>query len=229
MDAISTLLRSYDVLGAFWMTIKLTFFSALGALVLGTVVAVCRVSPVSVLRAVGTAYVTLIRNTPLTLIVFFCAFGVSNTLGVSLAPEDSPTFIVDNNFRFGLVALSVYHASFVAEAIRSGINTVPQGQAEAARAIGLGFGPALREVILPQAYRGAIAPLGNTLIALTKNTTVVATIGVAELGLTMRGMIEFNPSLLYAIFVLIAACFVLLTLPTGLLFTSLSRRLVVQR
>jgi glutamate transport system permease protein len=128
-----------------------------------------------------------------------------------------------------VIALSVYHASFVAEALRSGINTVPQGQAEAARAIGLGFGASLREVILPQAFRGAIAPLGNTLIALTKNTTVVATIGVAELSYVMRGMIEFNPSLLYAIFLLVAACFVLLTLPTGLLFTSLSRRLVVQR
>lgn len=229
MNGIATLFSNYDVLGAFWMTVKLTFFSALGALVIGTLVAVCRVSPVGVLQAFGTAYVTLIRNTPLTLIVFFCAFGISNTLNVSLAPENSPTFIVDNNFRFGLIALSVYHASFVAEAIRSGINTVPQGQAEAARAIGLGFGSTLKEIILPQAFRGAIAPLGNTLIALTKNTTVVATIGVAELGLTMRGMIEFNPSLLYAIFVLIAACFVLLTLPTGLLFTSLSRRLVVQR
>jgi len=229
MDAITTLLQSYDVPAAFWMTVKLTFFSALGALVIGTLVAVCRVSPVGVLRIFGTAYVTLIRNTPLTLIVFFYAFGLLNTLGVSLAAAGSPTEIVDNNFRFGVIALSVYHASFVAEALRSGINTVPQGQAEAARAIGLGFGASLREVILPQAFRGAIAPLGNTLIALTKNTTVVATIGVAELSYVMRGMIEFNPSLLYAIFLLVAACFVLLTLPTGLLFTSLSRRLVVQR
>ncbi|MBB3326539.1 glutamate transport system permease protein [Friedmanniella antarctica] len=226
---MSTLLESYDVLAAFWMTVKLTFWSAIGALVVGTVVAVCRVSPVGVLQAFGTAYVTLIRNTPLTLIVFFCAFGLLNTLGVSLAAAGSPTEIVDNNFRFGLIALSVYHASFVAEALRSGINTVPQGQAEAARAIGLGFGASLREVILPQAFRGAIAPLGNTLIALTKNTTVVATIGVAELSYVMRGMIELNPSLLYAIFLLVAACFVVLTLPTGLLFTSLSRRLVVQR
>ena len=229
MDAVSTLLENYDVLAAFWMTVKLTLVSAVGALVIGTVVAVCRVAPVGVLRGFGTAYVTLVRNTPLTLIVFFCAFGLLNTLGLSLATAGSATEIVDNNFRFGVIALSVYHASFVAEALRSGINTVPQGQAEAARAIGLGFGASLREVILPQAFRGAIAPLGNTLIALTKNTTVVATIGVAELSYVMRGMIEFNPSLLYAIFVLVAACFVLLTLPTGLLFTSLSRRLVVQR
>ncbi len=229
MDAITTLLQSYDVLAAFWTTVTLTVLSAVGALVLGTVVAVCRVSPVSVLRGFGTAYVTLVRNTPLTLIVFFCAFGLLNTLNLSLAASGSPTEVVDNNFRYGVVALSVYHASFVAEALRSGINTVPQGQAEAARAIGLGFGASLREVILPQAFRGAIAPLGNTMIALTKNTTVVATIGVAELAYLMRGMIEFNPSLLYAIFLLVAACFVLLTLPTGLLFTALSRRLVVQR
>lgn len=229
MEALRTLLSEYDVVAAFWMTVKLTFWSALGSLVLGTIVAICRVSPVAVLQWVGLTYVTLIRNTPLTLIVFFCAFGIANTLGVNLAPQDSATFIVDNNFRFGLIALSVYHASFVAEALRSGINTVPQGQAEAARAIGLPFLPTLRTIILPQAFRGAIAPLGNTLIALTKNTTVLATIGVAEAAAVMKSMFEFNISLLYAIFFIMAAGFVILTLPVGLLFTSLSRRLAVAR
>jgi len=186
------------------------------------------VSPVDVLRRFGTAYVTLIRNTPLTLIVFFCAFGLYNNLGINLA-GDGPTSIVDNNFRFGIIALSVYHASFVAEAIRSGINTVPQGQAEAARAIGLGFLPTLTNVVLPQAFRGAVAPLANVLIALTKNTTVVATVGVAEASLLMKGMIETSSSLLYAIFFLIAVGFVILTLPVGILLTHLSRRLAVQR
>ncbi len=229
MDALRSLFENYDILGAFWMTVKLAFFSAIGSLLIGTVVAVCRVSPVAVLRGFGTSYVNIIRNTPLTLIVFFCAFGVSNTLGVSLAPEASPTFVIDNNFRFGVVGLAVYHAAFVAEALRSGVNTVPAGQAEAARAIGLSFVPSLTNVILPQAFRGAIAPLGNTLIALTKNTTVVATIGVSELAYVMRGMIEFTPSLLYAIFILIALSFVVLTLPIGLVFTWMSRKLVVQR
>ncbi len=228
MGSFQTLLSEYNVLGALWMTVKLAVLAAVGALVIGLVIAVCRVSPVGVLRGFGTAYVTIFRNTPLTLIVFFCFFATP-LLGVSLADPTSPTALVDNAFRLGVVGLAIYHASFVAEAVRSGINTVPQGQAEAARAIGLGFLPTLREVVLPQAIRGAIAPLGNTLIALTKNTTVVATIGVAELAYIMRGMIEFNASLLYAIFGLIAACFVLLTLPTGLLFTYLSRRLVVQR
>ena len=229
MDGLSVLFAEYDVLGAFWMTIKLTLLSAVGSLVIGTVVAVLRVSPVAVLQLFGTSYVNVIRNTPLTLIVFFCAFGISNTLGITLARQDSPTFIVDNNFRFGVIALAVYHAAFVAEALRSGINTVGQGQAEAARAIGLSFLPTLSNVVLPQAFRGAIAPLGNTMIALTKNTTVVATIGVAEASLMMKNMLEFNISLLFPIFFIMAGGFVVLTLPTGVAFTWLSRRLAVLR
>ena len=221
------LLAEYDVLGAFWMTIKLTVVSAIGALVLGTVVAVMRVSPVGVLRAFGTAYVTLVRNTPLTLIVFFCAFGFYITLQYRIGAQDSPIDV--QNFRWGVLGLAVYHAAFVAEALRSGINTVPKGQAEAARAIGLDFRATLTQVVLPQAFRGAIAPLGNVLIALTKNTTVVATIGVAEASYLMKGMIEFRPDLIYAIFVIMATGFVVLTLPIGVLFTSLSRRLAVRR
>ena len=116
------------------------------------------------------------------------------------------------------------HAAFVAEALRSGINTVPKGQAEAARAIGLDFTTSLTNVVLPQTFRGAIAPLGNVMIALTKNTTVVATIGVAEASYLMKGMIEFRPDLIYVIFGIMAAGFVILTLPLGILFTTLSRR-----
>jgi glutamate transport system permease protein len=224
---MSELLAEYDVLGAFWMTIKLTVVSALGALLLGTVVAVMRVSPVGVLRAFGTAYVTLIRNTPLTLIVFFCAFGFYITLQYRIGAQDSPIDV--QNFRWGILGLAVYHSAFVAEALRSGINTVPKGQAEAARAIGLDFRATLTEIVLPQAFRGAIAPLGNVLIALTKNTTVVATIGVAEASYLMRGMIEFRPDLIYVIFAIMATGFVILTLPIGVLFTSLSRRLAVRR
>ena len=221
------LLAEYDVLGAFWMTIKLTVVSALGALLLGTVVAVMRVSPIGVLRAFGTAYVTLVRNTPLTLIVFFCAFGFYITLQYRIGAQNSPIDV--QNFRWGVLGLAIYHAAFVAEALRSGINTVPRGQAEAARAIGLDFRATLTEIVLPQAFRGAIAPLGNVLIALTKNTTVVATIGVAEASYLMRGMIEFRPDLIYIIFAIMATGFVILTLPIGVLFTSLSRRLAVRR
>jgi glutamate transport system permease protein len=229
MSELGTLFAEYDVLGAFWVTIQLTLWGAIGSLLIGTVVAICRVSPVGVLQRFGAAYVTLVRNTPLTLIVAFCSLGLADTLRVNLANPDSNTFIVNNGFRWGVVAIAVYHASFVAESIRSGINTVPPGQAEAARAIGLGFLPTLRHVVLPQAFRGAIAPLGNTLIALTKNTTVVATVGVAEAAYLMSNMIEFNSSLLYWIFAIMATGFVILTLPMGLVFTWLSNKLAVNR
>lgn len=226
MGEFLDMLVHYKVLQAFGMTILLTVLAGLGALLIGTVIAVMRVSPIAVLRRAGAIYVNCVRNTPLTLIVFFFAFG----LYMKLNWHPLPTQSVDwQNFFWGVIALSVYHASFVAEALRSGVNTVPQGQAEAARALGLTFGQSLTQVVLPQAARGAVAPLGNTLIALTKNTTVLATIGVAEASFAMKGMIEMHANLLYGIFGVIAAGFVVLTLPVGILFSHLSKRLAVAR
>jgi glutamate transport system permease protein len=105
---------------------------------------------------------------------------------------------------------------------------VPVGQAEAARSIGLTFGQSLREVILPQAFRGSIAPLGSVLIALTKNTTVASVIGVAEASNLMKVIIE-NETAGVGVFLVFAVGFVILTLPVGVLFTSMSRRLAVKR
>ena len=118
-----------------------------------------------------------------------------------------------NFFLWAIVGLSVYHAAFVCEAIRSGVNTVPLGQAEAARAIGLSFLPAARMIILPQAFRGAVAPLGNMLIALTKNTTVATAASVAEAAGLMKTMIEFRPDVIMAIFATFAAGFIIIVIP----------------
>lgn len=227
MDEVRELFDEYSVLAAFGMTLLLTVLSAVGSLILGTIVGIMRVSPVAFLQRLGTLYVNIVRNTPLTLIVAFYALGFYAGMGLTILPHDAP--LSWQNIAWGIAALSVYHAAFVAESLRSGVNTVPQGQAEAARAIGLDFGLGLREVILPQAFRGAIAPLGNTLIALTKNTTVLATIGVAEASYSMRNMIEFSPNLLFLIFAIIAFGFVVLTLPTGVFFTWWSRKMAVQR
>lgn len=226
---MADLLKQYDVLGAFWMTIVLTVLSAVGSLVIGTVVAVMRVSPVAVLRTMGAGYVNIVRNTPLTLIIVFCNIGLFVNLGLRLADKSSSTFLVDNNIRLAVLGLSVYHAAFVCEALRSGINTVPAGQAEAARSLGLTFGQNIRHVVMPQAFRGAITPLGNTMIALTKNTTVASAIGVAEASGLMKEMIEFSPDQLVMVFLVFALGFVVLTLPMGLLFTTMSRRLAVKR
>ena len=227
---ISRIFAEYrgEIFAAFWVTIKLTAYSGLGALVVGTVLAAMRLSPVPMLRWLGSAYVTILRNTPLTLILLFCSFGLSQTLGITLANPRSPTSIVDSNFRLAVLGLAVYTAAFVCESVRAGVNTVPVGQAEAARSLGLAFSQNLRIILLPQAFRAVIAPLGSVLIALTKNTTIASAIGVAEAALLMKGMIE-NTAALLSVGTIFAGGFIVLTLPLGVLFTYLGRRLAVNR
>ena len=217
------ILARYDLLGAFWVTVQLALWSALGALVLGTIIAILRVSPVPVLRLLGTGYVNTFRNTPLTLLMVFSILGLTYVLGIQLSPN-----VKTNVFLWAIVVLSIYHAAFVCEALRSGVNTVPAGQAEAARSIGLTFSQSLTEVMLPQAFRGAIAPLGSTMIALIKNTTVASVIGVSDAAYLMAEIIE-NETGGVVVFFLFALGFVILTLPLGVWFTSLSRRLAVKR
>jgi glutamate transport system permease protein len=217
------ILARYDFFGAFWLTIQLSFWSAIGALVIGTAVAILRVSPVPVLRLIGTSYVNTFRNTPLTLLMVFSILGASYVLGLSLSQD-----VKTNLFYWAIIVLSIYHAAFVCEALRSGVNTIPAGQAEAARSIGLTFQQSLTEVLLPQAFRGAIAPLGSTLIALIKNSTVAAVIGASEAAGLMAVIIE-NETGGIGVFFLFALGFVILTLPLGILFTSMSRRLAVKR
>ncbi|WP_040867931.1 amino acid ABC transporter permease [Nocardia exalbida] len=223
------LISRYDdqILEAFWVTIQLTALSAVGALILGTVVAGLRVSPVPVARWVGTAYVTIFRNTPLTLIIVFMSLGLYTTMGWRLAGE-GPDSLAQNNFRFAVVGLSIYTAAFVCESLRAGINTVPMGQSEAGRSLGLGFLQNLRLVVLPQAFRSVIAPLGSVLIALTKNSTIASAIGVAEAATLMAEMTETEAAVL-AIGAIFALGFVILTLPTGLFFGWLAKKYEVAR
>ncbi|MEH0418055.1 amino acid ABC transporter permease [Streptomyces sp. B21-083] len=218
-------LDGYDVLGAFWMTVKLTALSALGSLVWGTLLAAMRVSPVPLMRGFGTAYVNIVRNIPLTVIIVFTSLGLADIFGMTMGASDN--FDVQG-FRLAVLGLVAYTAAFVCEALRSGINTVPPGQAEAARALGLSFSQVLGLVVLPQAFRSVIGPLANVLIALTKNTTVAAAIGVAEAATLMKTMIE-NEAQLVLIGVVFAFGFVVLTLPTGLALGWLSKRLAVKR
>ena len=217
-----------QITGAFWITIQLTVLSAIGALVLGTVLAAMRLAPAPVLNWLGTAYVNVMRNTPLTLIILFCSFGLAQTLGVTLVDPGSPTSIIDSNFRLAVLGLTLYTAAFVCETVRAGVNTVPLGQADAARSLGFTFGQNMRIVLLPQAFRAVMIPLGSVLIALTKNTTIASAIGVAEAALLMKEMIE-NTAALLVVGAIFAAGFVILTLPLGLLFCWLGKRLAVTR
>ncbi|WP_288025792.1 amino acid ABC transporter permease [Arthrobacter sp.] len=175
-------------------------FSAFFALILGTVVAGMRVSPAPAMRGAGTLYVNAVRNTPLTLILAFFALGYPK-LGL---PEIS-------FMNAAIVGLSLYTATYVSEAIRSGINTVSVGQSEAARAIGLPFLQTLTLIVLPQAFRSVLPPLFSVFIALLKNTTVAAGFSVFEAGAIRAYLSERGEPLLPGL-LWVAVIFVVLVL-----------------
>jgi glutamate transport system permease protein len=220
----SPLVKDFDKLvGAFWATIRLSLVTGLLALILGTVLTAMRVSPTPMLRAAGTLYINTLRNTPLTLVLLFCSLGLSDTLKIQVSSSSTMNF-----YWLAVFGLSAYTASFVCEALRSGINTVPLGQAEAARAIGLTFTQSLRMVILPQAFRAVIAPLGSITIAMIKNTTVVLVASYLEAASLMKDMFEQYGATL-PIFLGFAVGFMILTLPTGFLFGWAAKRWAVAR
>ncbi|MEE1819679.1 amino acid ABC transporter permease [Streptomyces sp. SP18ES09] len=215
----------YDLLGAFWVTAQLALYSAIGSLIWGTALVAMRVSPVPLMRGFATVYVNTVRNTPLTVVLVGCLLGLNQTLLISLGADRSE----DIGFRLAVLGLVAYTGTFVCEALRSGINTVPSGQAEAARALGLSFTQVLRLVVLPQAFRAAVTPLANVLIALTKNTTVAAAIGAADASLLMKTMMENETDALFTVFAIFAFGFIVLTLPTGLFLGWAAKRLAVKR
>lgn len=202
---------------AFWLTVQLTVLSSLGALVLGTVVAAMRVSPVPPLRWLATAHVELVRNTPLTVVFTIVVFGLPKV------------DITTSFFRFAILALSVYTSAFVAEAVRSGINSVAAGQAEAARSLGMTFGQTLRLVVLPQAFRNIVPPLASIFIALLKNTSIASAFGVAEATQRMAGLINNNGEAVITIILATALGYVVLALASAFAFNRLERALAVAR
>ena len=215
MDAVLDNLDAYR--DGFVTTLEVSALSSVLALLLGTLLAAMRVSPVPTLRAAGATYVELVRNTPLTVVFFFVVF-VLPQLDVLLP-----------YFAFAVIALTVYHAAFFCEAVRSGINAVGVGQAEAARSIGLTFGQSLQLVILPQAFRTVIPPLINVVIALIKNSSIAAAFGVIELTATGTRLANANGDAVIAVLDGVAVCYLVLTLPSGWLAGRLERRLAVAR
>ncbi|MFD0705116.1 amino acid ABC transporter permease [Alloscardovia venturai] len=225
MNEFWGLFKEYDVLGAFLVNIQLTFWAAVIATLLGIILIMIRISPISSLRGFAAAYCEFFKNMPLTIIMVFMVLGAFGQLKISF----SDTFSI-NFFWLAIVGLGIYTAAFVCESLRSGINTVPIGQAEASRALGLNFMQSATQIILPQAIRGAVAPLGNTLIALLKNSTVAAAASVAtETSSLMSTMIEFHSNQIIGIFLIFAIGYTILIIPIGLITTYLSNRLAVRR
>ncbi|NYH54134.1 MULTISPECIES: amino acid ABC transporter permease [Nocardiopsis] len=214
------------VVDGFSWTVRLTLLSALFSFALGVLLTAMRVSPVPLLRGLATAYVEGVRSTPLTLVLLFCGLGLNSALGLHL----SGTVALDV-FWWAVIGLSAYTACFVSESLRAGINTIPLGQVEAARSLGLTFTQNLRLIVIPQALRAVVGPLGSVLIALTKNTTVasVAGLGVQEASREMKLMFDQGVAPVLPTFVGFALGFLILTLPMGYFFGWLSKRVAVVR
>ncbi|MGI5348076.1 amino acid ABC transporter permease [Streptomyces sp. CA-250714] len=200
----------------FWGTVRLTVYSSLLALAVGVLMAGFRVAPVRALRVVGSTWVTVLRNTPLVLLFFAMLLGLPR-FGVALPFE-----------LFAVLALGCYTSAFICEAVRSGINTVPVGQGEAARSLGMTFGQTLGAVVLPQAFRSVIAPIGSTLIALAKNSAIAGSFSVVELLSTYKTLSEKGYSVIWG-FVWIALGYLVLTLAISALFHAMERRWGVAR
>ena len=209
-----------DNLGEFGAGIRATLWLSVVsfalALVLGFVVATFRVSPVAPLRAAGLVYVETFRNVPLTAFFALAVFGL---------PKAGVPFTF---YGFAVMVLGVYTGAFVAEAVRSGINTVAAGQAEAARSIGLTFGQTIRYVVLPQALRTVVQPIGSLFIALAKNSAIASVFAVVELTSTFESLSERNADTL-PLLVGTAVAYLLITIPAGLLTGLVERRVAFKR
>ncbi|MFJ4770188.1 amino acid ABC transporter permease [Streptomyces uncialis] len=197
-------------------TVELTVYSSALALLLGFVMASFRVAPVGSLRAFGAVWVAVLRNTPLTLLFFAVLLGL-------------PRFGLVLPFQvFAVLALGCYTSAFICEALRSGINTVPKGQGEAARSLGMTFAQTLTLVVLPQAFRSVIPPVGSTLIALAKNSAIAGAFSVTELLGTYKTLSELGYNIVWT-FVWIAVGYLIITLTISALFNLMERHWGVVR
>ena len=186
---MQVLIDNFDrLIEAFLMTFRLFFVAGFLSLIFGTILAGMRVGPISVLDKAAATYVTIFRNTPLLILLLLVIFGFPK-LDINLG-----------YFWMNVLALTMYTSTFVCETLRSGVNSIPLGQAEAARSIGLGFTQTMQNVVLPQAFRAVVPPLASVLIALTKNTSLCSIFGIAEATGLMKGLLNDNTSQLWWIF-----------------------------
>jgi len=209
-----------DNLPLYWegmrTTVALTLLSFALAFAIGVIVAGFRASPIAPLRAAGTFYVETIRNTPLAVLMLLFFFGFPK-VGIRYS-----------TFASAVIVLSAYTGAFMAETVRSGINTVAPGQAEAARALGLTFPQVLWLVVLPQALRSVVAPIGNLFIALTKNSSLASLISVFELT-KFADQINTASARPLAAFLGAGVAYIVLTIPSGVAFGALERRVAITR
>ncbi|MGI8425150.1 MAG: amino acid ABC transporter permease [Actinomycetota bacterium] len=197
-------------------TLLLVAVAFAGSLILGTLVAVLRLAPVPILPALARAEVELFRNIPLVIQMSFLFIGLGS-IGLRMTP-----------FTAAAIALTVYTGAFVTESVRSGIAAVGAGQIEAARSMGMGFIQTYQLVVLPQALRTVIPPLGNLMIAMVKNSAIAAAIAYPEL-LYQSDLVDSRTFQTFEIFTGTLAGFLSITLPLSYVVSRLEKRLSIVR
>ena len=213
-----------DVFKAFGYTVALFVISGVLSLIGGTILVAMRVGPVAVLRGAAAVYVALVRNTPLLMIFFFFSFAAPRIgINFKFVQVHVGSFDFTAFFATAIVSLTLYTSTFVCEALRSGVNAVPLGQAEAARAIGLPFSGVMRNVVLPQAFRASVPPVASVQIALLKNTSVAAVFGVIEAAAQMKIMTNNHADERWGIFIAFAIGYVVLVELVSLAAGTLER------
>jgi glutamate transport system permease protein len=221
----------------FFVTLQIVLLAAIGALLIGTVLASMRISPLPPLRWLGTAYVTVLRNTPLTIVMFVAAFGLptigvrANFLRIPLLDKVFVRLGTDlPYFRFAIIALTLYTAAFVCEALRAGVNAVQAGQSEAGRSLGLTFLQNIRLIVLPQAGRATVVPLGSVIIAMIKNSALAGAFGVVgDLFQTSDQLTSAQGLPAIPVFIGVATGYLIMTIPLGLLLDRFERQQAVSR
>lgn len=206
----------HEIWAAYVLTIELSVLGFVGALIWGTVLAVFRISPIAPLRGFGLAYVEIVRSIPLLVILVLIVFALPEA-GLKLS------------FFFSVVAgLAGYTACYVCEAVRSGILSVPRGHLEAGRSIGLTFAQNLRFVVLPQALRAMVQPLGTIFIGTVLSSALAAAVGVTELtGVTQQ--LDINYAAPIVTFGSAAIGYLILTLGIGALSGVTERKVRITR
>lgn len=197
-------------------TLELTALAFAGALVVGTLVAVCRVSPIVPLRVFGWLYVEAFRNVPLLVLLVLFVFGLPDV------------GLLTGLFTTAAVAMALYAGAIVCETVRSGIRGVPLGQVEAARALGFTFGQSLRYVVLPQAFRAMVQPIGNVFIGVLLSTALAAAVAVPELTYAAQH-VALTQGSAFGTFVITGVIYAVIALGGGWVFGRIERRARVHR
>ncbi|PGS54252.1 amino acid ABC transporter permease [Bacillus sp. AFS041924] len=189
------------------VTILTSLIALLCSFILGTIIAVMRIAPIKPLNWLGSIYVEFIRNIPVLVVVFFTYLAGSFSGMVA-----------------GTIGLTIYTAAFISEAIRAGILSVPKGQMEAARSTGLTYGQAMRMIILPQAIKIVIPPLGNQFLNLVKNSSLLAVVAGGDL-MYQGDLISAMTYVTFDTYIFVALFYLVLTIPLSIGVNYLEKRL----